>query len=50
MPELQQMSGVLVVAPDKHVFEDLLSKISELGSYDGGDTGEWGWSQVGTLA
>lgn len=33
-------AGVMVVAPSLVVLEDMLSKVEELPSYDGGDTGE----------
>lgn len=33
-------AGVMVVAPSQEVLEDMLSKVSELPSYDGGDTGK----------
>ncbi|CAN0329506.1 unnamed protein product, partial [Laminaria digitata] len=32
-------AGVMVVAPSSAVLDDMLSKVSELPSYDGGDTG-----------
>lgn len=43
-------AGVMVVAPSLVVLEDMLSKVEELPSYDGGDTGEitgraWGARQ-----
>lgn len=33
-------AGVMVVAPSSAVLDDMLSKVLELPSYDGGDTGE----------
>lgn len=33
-------AGVIVVVPSLLVLEDMLSKVEELPSYDGGDTGE----------
>ena len=33
-------AGVMVVAPSEDVLQDMLSKASELTSYDGGDTGD----------
>ncbi|MCA9075170.1 MAG: glycosyltransferase family 8 protein [Planctomycetaceae bacterium] len=32
-------SGVMVLTPSQAVFEDMLTQLSELGSYDGGDQG-----------
>lgn len=32
-------AGVLVLRPDRAVFEDMVSKASVLPSHDGGDTG-----------
>ena len=45
-------AGVMVVAPSSAVLDDMLSKVSELPSYDGGDTGSspfvgWGDSVRG---
>lgn len=33
-------AGVMVVVPSLLVLEDMLSKVEDLPSYDGGDTGE----------
>lgn len=35
-------AGVMVLKPSASVLEDMLSKVSELPSHDGGDTGELG--------
>jgi hypothetical protein len=38
-PNLYFFTGVLVVQPSRQTFEDMMSKVGSIPSYDGGDTG-----------
>ena len=42
-------AGVMVVAPSSIVLDDMLSKVPELPSYDGGDTGERSFAGLGAV-